>query len=151
MTKKKKIFEEEYIPEFEESIATIAEDSKIFVEKSLEIANYLMQLLAEKDLKQKDLADKLGKSEAEVSKWLTGMHNFTLRSLSKLEAALGATIICTPRQLTERPIKMTKEIKTGSFNAKVFARPAICTPFTSLKVAYKAGEEQIIWENSKAV
>lgn len=99
MINKKKVLVEEHLPEFEESIAKMPEDSKIFVDKSLEIANYISQILQEKNLKQKDLADKLGKSEAEISKWLTGMHNFTLRSLSKLEAAIGATVICTPKNI----------------------------------------------------
>lgn len=71
-------------------------DSKIFVDKSLEIANYIFRVMESKDMKQKDLANALGKSEAEISKWLAGMHNYTLRSLSKIEAALGESIICTP-------------------------------------------------------
>lgn len=115
MIKKKKLLEEEHIPEVEQSVANMPEDSKIFVEKSLEIANYLMQVLQEKNLKQKDLADRLGKSEAEVSKWLAGMHNFTLRSLSKLEAALEATVICTPRNL-QKSVKVTTHIRMGSVN-----------------------------------
>ena len=50
------------------------------------MANYVECLLSDKGLKQKDLADKMGKSEAEVSKWLSGTHNFTLRSIAKIEA-----------------------------------------------------------------
>ncbi len=98
MERKKKALVPEEIPEFQESINRMPEDSRIFVDRSLEIAEYIYQLMEYKGMKQKDLADKLGKSEAEVSKWLAGMHNYTLRSLSKLEAALGAAIICTPAQ-----------------------------------------------------
>ena len=96
MKKKKKVLIIEDLPEFELSIDSMPEDSRIFVDKSLEIANYLFRVLEAKDMKQKDLADALGKTEAEVSKWLAGMHNYTLRSLSKIEAALGEMIICTP-------------------------------------------------------
>ena len=42
---------------------------------------------------QKELSEKLGKKEAEISKWLSGSHNFTLRTISKLEAALSIKII----------------------------------------------------------
>lgn len=98
MIRKKKILVPVEMPEFLESIETMSEDSRIFVDKSLEIAEQIFQLMEQKGMKQKDLADKLGKSEAEVSKWLTGMHNYTLRSLSKLEAALGSAVICTPKQ-----------------------------------------------------
>ena len=97
MIKKTKEIEIEQISEFHDSISTMPLDSKIFVEKSMEIAQHIFMLMLEKNMKQKDLAVKLGKSEAEISKWLTGMHNYTLRSLSKLECALGENIICIPK------------------------------------------------------
>jgi transcriptional regulator with XRE-family HTH domain len=96
MIKKKKILKAEALPEFKASINAMPEDSKIFVDKSLEIAHYIFKLMEQKGMKQKDLAVKMGKTEAELSKILAGMHNLTLRSVAKLEAALGATIICTP-------------------------------------------------------
>lgn len=96
MIKKKKILVAEEMPEFEKGIESMPEDSKIFVDKSLEIAHYILELMEQRGIKQKDLAAKMGKSEAEVSKLLAGMHNYTLRSLAKIEAALGATVVCTP-------------------------------------------------------
>ena len=96
MIKKKKILIVEELPEFEASIEAMPEDSRIFVDKSMEIADYIFRIMELKGMKQKDLAVALGKTEAEISKWLTGMHNYTLRSLSKIEAALHETIICTP-------------------------------------------------------
>ena len=50
------------------------------------MADYIERLLIENRLEQKGLAEKLGKSEAEISKWLSGTHNFTLRSIAKIEA-----------------------------------------------------------------
>ncbi len=94
---KKKIIKEESIPEFEASIASISDESKIFVDKSLEIADYIFHVMQQREMKQKQLAEKMGKTEAEVSKLLAGMHNYTLRSLAKIEAALGTTIIYTPK------------------------------------------------------
>jgi len=98
MLKKRKVLAGEVMPEFDSGIDNMAADSKIFVDKSLEIAHYIFMLMELKGLKQKDLAEKMGKSEAEVSKILSGMHNLTLRSISKLEAALDETIICTPEK-----------------------------------------------------
>jgi transcriptional regulator with XRE-family HTH domain len=100
MIKKKKILKAEAMPEFKSSVDAMPEDSKIFVDKSLEIAHYIFQLMEQKGMKQKDLAVKMGKTEAELSKILAGMHNLTLRSVAKLEAALGATIICTPKKVS---------------------------------------------------
>ena len=99
MIKKKKVLQAKSMPEFNAGIASMPEDSKIFVDKSLEIAHYIFQLMEQKEMNQKALADKMGKSEAEISKLLGGMHNFTLRSIAKIEAALNATVICTPRNL----------------------------------------------------
>jgi transcriptional regulator with XRE-family HTH domain len=39
----------------------------------------------------------MGKKPSEISKWLNGEHNFTLRSLAKLEAELGEPIITVPK------------------------------------------------------
>jgi len=94
---KKKVKMGEPIPEFQASIDAMPEDSRIFVDKSLEIADYIFHVMERRGMKQKELAEKMGKSEAEVSKLLAGMHNYTLRSLAKIEAALGTTIIYTPK------------------------------------------------------
>ena len=93
---KKKVLKAELMPEFDESIAAMPEDSKIFVDKSLEIADFIFWAMEQKGMKQKDLAEKMGKSEAEISKLLAGMHNYTLRSIAKIEAALGQSVICIP-------------------------------------------------------
>jgi len=39
---------------------------------------------------------KLNKSNAEISKWLSGQHNLTVKSIAKIEEALGEEIITTP-------------------------------------------------------
>lgn len=101
MIKNKKKIEEIEVPEFQQSIDTMPIDSKIFVEKSLEIVNYIHEVMEAKEMRQKDLAAKMGKTEAELSKILSGMHNLTLRSISKLEAALGETIACVPKLLNK--------------------------------------------------
>ncbi|MEZ4850576.1 MAG: helix-turn-helix transcriptional regulator [Bacteroidia bacterium] len=54
------------------------------------------ELLKLKGITQKDLADRMGKKPSEISKWLNGEHNFTLRSIAKLQAELGEPIIHVP-------------------------------------------------------
>lgn len=78
------------------------EDIERFVDKNLDISQQVFALLEEKGWKQSDLAEALGKTNAEVSKWLSGMHNLTLRSIAKMEAALGADIIMTPKKAMQR-------------------------------------------------
>ena len=50
---------------------------------------------------QKELAQKLGKTETEVSRWLSGTHNLTLSTICKISAALGEEIVIVPKQVLE--------------------------------------------------
>ena len=71
----------------------VPKETKIFIAKYSAIVVRVNTLLREKGYTQKSLAEGLGKKPSEISKWLGGEHNFTLRSLSKLEAELGESII----------------------------------------------------------
>lgn len=73
-------------------------DVKIFVRKHSDIVVRIYQLLRQKGWTQKDLAEKLDKTQSEISKWLKGEHNFTLKSIAKLEAELDAEIIYVPKK-----------------------------------------------------
>ena len=42
---------------------------------------------------QKDLARRLGKTETEVSRWLSGTHNLTMATICKISAALDAEVV----------------------------------------------------------
>ena len=73
------------------------EETKIFVRKYGDIVVRVYQILKEKGITQKELSERMGKTPSEISKWLSGEHNFTLRSIAKLEAELGTEIIHVPR------------------------------------------------------
>jgi ribosome-binding protein aMBF1 (putative translation factor) len=79
-------------------LAETPEETKIFARLYADIVVRVNQLLKAKGFSQKDLADKLEKRPSEINKWLVGEHNFTLRSLAKLEAELGETIINVPHR-----------------------------------------------------
>jgi len=82
--------------------ARILPENKIFVKKNLEISEQIYSLLKEKNWTQKELASRLGKSESEVSKLLSGLHNLTLKSIAKLEAEFGSDIILTPLEACKK-------------------------------------------------
>ena len=73
-------------------------EQKKYVENSMEIVDYIHELLAAKKMKPVDLARALEKKPAEISKWLSGTHNLTLQSITKIEVALREDIIMTPAQ-----------------------------------------------------
>jgi transcriptional regulator with XRE-family HTH domain len=60
---------------------------------SFAVSEKIHRLLTDKGMTQKDLARKMGKTEAEVSVWLSGQHNFTLRTLAKISVILGEDLI----------------------------------------------------------
>ncbi|MFA7445605.1 MAG: helix-turn-helix transcriptional regulator [Flavobacteriaceae bacterium] len=64
-----------------------------FVDKNLAITEKVRLALEQKGWKALDLAKAMDKSPSEVSKWLTGMHNLTLKSITKMEIALGIDLI----------------------------------------------------------
>lgn len=71
-------------------------ETKIFVRKYVDIVERIHNVLVSRGMTQKDLANLMEKRESEISKWLSGEHNFTLKSIAKLEAALGVELISVP-------------------------------------------------------
>ena len=63
------------------------------VDFSIDIANRIFDILEMKGMNQKDFAKLLGKSEAEISKWLKGTHNFNIDTILKIQAKLEEDII----------------------------------------------------------
>lgn len=78
---------------FRECLSDVPNDVKIEVDLSFAIADKIDALLKNKGLSQKDFAKEMGKSEAEVCRWLSGTHNFTLRTVAKISAALDYNIL----------------------------------------------------------
>ena len=72
-------------------------DQKILFEKNFAIMEQIFLILAKKGKDQKYLADSLKKSESEISKWLRGNHNFTMKTIAKIEAVLGEAILICPK------------------------------------------------------
>ena len=63
------------------------------VSLSFQIVDRIHEILVERSLRQKDLALMLGKSEAEISKWMRGTHNFTIGTVVAIEEALQAPVL----------------------------------------------------------
>lgn len=78
---------------FRECLSAVSEETKTEFEMSFRIAERVADILHQKGLTQRDLASMLGKRESEVSKWMTGRHNFTISTIARITAALGEDII----------------------------------------------------------
>ena len=78
---------------FDECLANVPNDIAIEIDLSFDIADKIAEILAEKGMTQKEFAALIGKKESEVSKWLTGTHNFTLRTIAKITDALNEPVV----------------------------------------------------------
>lgn len=75
---------------------TISPEMKMQIELSVAIANRIYEILEEKGMSQKDFARLMGKTETEISRWLSGTHNMTLATLCKISIALGENLLEVP-------------------------------------------------------
>jgi len=64
-----------------------------FVEKNLAITDKVNAILKERNIKKREFALMLDKKPSEVTKWLSGTHNLTLKSIVKMEMALEVDLI----------------------------------------------------------
>ena len=77
---------------------TMSPEMKKQMELSVSIANRIYEILEAKGLSQKDFALLMGKTETEVSRWLSGTHNMTMSTIAKISIALGEDIIAPAHQ-----------------------------------------------------
>lgn len=74
-------------------ISQVPSEIKEELNLSFAISNRIASLMDESNLSKKQLADALGKRPCEVTKWLSGQHNFTISTLGKLSAFFGQPIV----------------------------------------------------------
>ena len=80
---------------FQQMLSNVPQDTSMEIEFSFAIAKEIDTLMREKGLTKKQFADALGKKPSEVTKWLSGQHNFTIRTLAMLSSFFGRPLIQT--------------------------------------------------------
>lgn len=78
-----------------EALKKIPKDIQNDVIGSINIANEIYLVLNQQGKSPADLARMLKKSESEISKWLTGLHNFTFKTVRNIESVLNEKIVVT--------------------------------------------------------
>ena len=74
-------------------VAEVPTEVKLEVDLSFAIADRIDTFIKKKGLTKKKFADSIGKRPSEVSKWLSGQHNFTIRTLAMLSAYFDEALI----------------------------------------------------------
>ncbi|GEM_PF-687984 len=82
----KKIYTDPFVAE---ALSKVPSFIKYDVGYSFDTAKVLHDVLKEKGWTQAEFANRLGKRESEVSKWLSGVHNFTTRTFAKISETIG--------------------------------------------------------------
>ena len=76
-----------------ELLSDITPEERAEARLSFQISNRLDFLMKEKGLSKKQLADAIGKRPSEITRWLSGEHNFTISTLAMLSTFFGQPII----------------------------------------------------------
>ena len=78
----------------------LPQELQIRMRISMQIARRIEELMKERGLSKKQFADSLGRRPIEITKWLSGEHNFTIATLSMLTAYFNQPIIEIKDSLT---------------------------------------------------
>ena len=80
---------------FQQILSSVPQDIITEIDLSFAIATEIEFLMRKRGLTKKQFADALGKRPSEITKWLSGQHNFTIRTIAMLSNFFGAPIIHT--------------------------------------------------------
>lgn len=78
---------------FDEMIAATSPEIQKEVAMEFAISNRIYELMQKRGLNKIQLAQALGKRPSEITKWLSGQHNFTIKTLSTLQAFFGEPLV----------------------------------------------------------
>lgn len=98
-------------PLFKEYLEKIPTEERRETDLSFDIAKRIYDILKRKGWSQADFAKAAGKKEAEISKWMSGQHNFTIRTIAFIETVLGEGIVSVRKYRTSSVESKNAEIK----------------------------------------
>lgn len=78
---------------FNEKMAAVSPEIMYEVQLSADIIARIDSILKQKHMTQRDLAKKMRRSEAVISRWTSGFPNLTLKSIAEISTALGEPLI----------------------------------------------------------
>lgn len=80
---------------FQQMLSVVPQEVITEIDLSFAIASEIEVLMRDRGLTKKQFADALGKKPSEVTKWLSGQHNFTIRTLAMLSSFFGHPLVQT--------------------------------------------------------
>lgn len=83
---------------FDNKLKSVPSDISEEVKLSADVISRIDYVLKTKGISQRELARRMGRSEAVISRWTTGFPNLTLKTISELSTALGEPLVVVPQQ-----------------------------------------------------
>lgn len=100
------------------------------VERRMCRAAQIADAMESQGLSKKQFADKMGKSPSQITKWLSGTHNFTDKTLNEISIALGVNLNCI------EPTNKVYDIEVSSYSAlSQYVQTGTCNIAVSRKLA----------------
>lgn len=78
---------------YREMVDQVPPEIKEEINLSFAISNKIDALMQECGLSKKQFADQIGKRPSEITRWLSGQHNFTISTLAMLSTFFEKSII----------------------------------------------------------
>ena len=94
------------------------------IENQMEISARIDDVMRAKNISKSELALKLSKHPSEITKWLSGTHNFTIDTISMLEVALNERLL-TKVESTPIIVNYTRNIKIRVPQAPLYVKPVM--------------------------
>lgn len=98
------------------------QEAKLMIDHSFAIVDRIDEIMTKNKISQRELAKLLGKKESEVSKWMRGTHNFTIKTIAKLEAILGEPIL---QLQVRKPAILVFQVQNGTAQQLMAVRGAL--------------------------
>jgi len=108
-------------PKLEALRKSTPKEVKLMIDHSFAIVDRIDEIMTKKNISQRQLAEMLGKKESEISKWMRGTHNFTIKTIAKLEAVLGESIFSIS---TKKPAVYVFQSQNGTSDFAVAVKGA---------------------------
>lgn len=81
---------------FDKMLAEVPANISKELEMEFAISNRISSLMDKRGISKIELAKAFDKRPSEVTKWLSGQHNFTLRTISAISLFFGEPLIVIP-------------------------------------------------------
>lgn len=79
--------------EYNQMVASVPPSIRAEVDLEMSISTRIYDLMTQRGLSKAEFARSIGKRPCEVTKWLSGQHNFTVATIAMLSTFFGQPII----------------------------------------------------------